>query len=212
LNPSMEQGFHGRNFTSDDWGTTSKEEALKQSANPFYIYFASKLITEKAIWEFAREHPQLDITSILPGFVFGEFADYYPLPASASQLGTNGLIQPLIYGQAPNPIPPFIVDVKDVAKAHVLSLNVPRKPVGHKRYLVNGGNLTWRQAVEHLNKVRPEIKTINAADVPDLPGPASTLDTKKTVEELGFGEFIKPEDTVVSAVDALIALKATWEA
>ncbi|KAG6815724.1 hypothetical protein H0H87_011973 [Tephrocybe sp. NHM501043] len=211
LDPSLVPGFGGLNFTYKDWGVVSREEAEKKAEDPYYVYFASKILAEKAIWDFAKDHPQLDVATVLPGFVFGPYADHYPLP-TASQLGTNGMIYGLVSGGTLPPIPPFIVDVRDVAKAHVLALNVPRKPLGEKRYIANGGNLSWREAAALLNKVRPEIKTAAVKDFADLPGPASTLDTKHTTEDLSFGEWIKPEVTIVAAADALVALQKTWSA
>ncbi|KAF8067002.1 hypothetical protein FPV67DRAFT_1223190 [Lyophyllum atratum] len=211
MDPSLRPGFAGQTFTGADWGVVSREEAEKQAEDPYYVYFASKNLAEKAIWEFAKDHPELDVATVLPGFVFGPYAKHYPLP-SAAGLGTNGMIYGLISGGTLPPIPPFVVDVRDVAKTHVLALNVPRKPLEQKRYIANGGNLTWKEAVAHLNKVRPEIKTAAVSDFADLPGPASRLDTKRTNDDLNFGAWIKPEDTIVAAADALVALQKTWTA
>lgn len=211
MDPSLRPGFGGITFTGADWGVVSREEAEKMAEDPYYVYFASKVLAEKSIWEFAKDHPQLDIATILPGFVFGPYGKYFPLP-TAAQLGTNGMIYGLVSGGTVPPIPPFIVDVRDVAKAHVLALNVPRKPLEQKRYLVNGGNLTWREAIAHLNKVRPEIKTAAVDAFAELPGPASTLDTTRTNDDLKFGAFIDPKDTIVAAADAIVALQKTWAA
>ncbi|KAG5635331.1 hypothetical protein H0H81_011705 [Sphagnurus paluster] len=211
MDPSLVPGFSGKTFTHADWGVVTREEVEKKAEDPFYVYFASKVLSEKAIWEFAEKHPQLDVATILPGFVFGPYADHYPLP-TASQLGTNGMIYGLVTGGTPPQPPPFVVDVRDVAKAHVLALNVPRKPIGEKRYIANSGNYTWREAVTHLNKVRPEIKTAPPSAFGDLPGPAATLDNRYTTKELNFGEWIKPEQTIVDAADAVVALEKTWSA
>ncbi|KAF5381745.1 hypothetical protein D9615_005640 [Tricholomella constricta] len=211
MDPSMIPSYSGKTFTASDWGVVSREEVEKKADDPYYVYFASKLLAEKAIWEFAKEHPQLDLATILPGFVFGPYADYYPLP-TVSQLGTNSMIYGLITGGVPPQPPPFIVDVRDVAKAHVLALIVPRKPAGEKRYLVNSGVLSWRDAVTHLNKVRPELKTAAPEAFRDLPGPVGGLDVTHTNEDLKFGEWISPEGTIVAAADAVVALQKTWTA
>ncbi|KAG5349869.1 putative uncharacterized oxidoreductase [Termitomyces sp. T112] len=206
---SLVPGFHGLTFTYKDWGVVSREEARAKAEDPYYVYFASKILAEKAIWEYAEKHPELDIATVLPGFVFGPYADHFPLPKE-SQLGTNGFIHGLVSGAPLTPIPPFIADVRDVAKAHVLALGVNRKPLGEKRYIANGGNFTWRQAAAHLNKVRPEIKTAAIDAFADLPGPASKLDTTHTTQQLNFGTWIPTEKTIEDAADALVALKKTW--
>ncbi|KAG6853183.1 hypothetical protein C0991_006293 [Blastosporella zonata] len=209
IDPSLAPSFGGINITYKEWGVVSREAAESKADDAYYVYFAAKVLAEKAIWDFAETHPQLDVATILPGFVFGPYAEHYPLP-TAAQLGTNGWIYSIVAGGTPAFIPPFIVDVRDIAKAHLLALNVPRKPIGEKRYIANGGNLTWPQAVAHLNKVRPDIKTAPIEKFGDLPGPASTLDTTHTEEDLNFGEWIKPEDTIVAAADAIVALQKTW--
>ena len=51
-----------------DWGKTSKEEIYAKN-DPFYTYFAAKLLAEKALWEFAKTKPSLDITSSTKRFI-----------------------------------------------------------------------------------------------------------------------------------------------
>ncbi|KAG5643427.1 hypothetical protein DXG03_000935 [Asterophora parasitica] len=213
MDPSLSPSFSGKTLSASDWGSVSREEAEKKADDSYYVYFASKLLAEKAIWEFADKHPPLDIATILPSFVFGPYAEHFPLPAGPTQLGTNGLIYRLVSGDILPQTPPYIVDVRDVGKAHLLALDVPRKPIGEKRYLVNGGVLIWRDAVTHLNKVRPTIKTA-APDAfqADLGGPLAHIDVTRTNEDLNFGSWISPPDTIVAAADALVALQKTWKA
>jgi hypothetical protein len=59
---SLRPGFSGQTFTGADWGVVSREEAEK-NAEDGYVYFSSKILAEKAIWEFAKSHPQLDIAT-----------------------------------------------------------------------------------------------------------------------------------------------------
>ncbi|KAG6877375.1 hypothetical protein C0993_007962 [Termitomyces sp. T159_Od127] len=206
---SLAPGFQGLTFTYKDWGVVSREAARAKADDHYYVYFASKILAEKAIWEYAEKHPELDIATVLPGFVFGPYADHFPLPKE-SQLGTNGMIYGLVSGAPLDPVPPFIADVRDVAKAHLLALGVSRKPLGEKRYIANGGHLTWREAAAHLNKVRPEIKTAAIEAIPAFPGVPSKLDNSHTTEQLNFGAWIAPEKTIEDAADALVALKKTW--
>jgi hypothetical protein len=50
-------------LTDSDWGVTTKEEVIANAANPFYVYFGSKNLAERALWDFVAEHPKLDVTS-----------------------------------------------------------------------------------------------------------------------------------------------------
>lgn len=44
-----------------DWNPITREEALKSGS--FGAYTASKTFAERALWEFADEYPELDITT-----------------------------------------------------------------------------------------------------------------------------------------------------
>lgn len=172
-------------------------------------------------------HPQLDVTTsklirlsvseqlfktlaVLPGFIFGPYAETFPRPITRGSLGTNYLIRDMIHGPV-SPIPPYIVDVRDVAKAHVLALGLPPAPgVLERRYLVNAGNLSWREAVDHLKVTHPQLKIPPSSEYPALPAPASVLDTSNTIADLKFGKFIEPKQVIDDAVDVLLELEKSW--
>ncbi|KAF8154867.1 hypothetical protein B0H34DRAFT_799600 [Crassisporium funariophilum] len=210
LDPSLRPGFAGLNLTEEDWGQTSRDEILARADDPYYVYFASKNVAERALWDFGKAHPHLDITTILPGFVFGPYAKLLPLPTSPSGLGTNSFPYMLVNGGIPPVMPPWIADVRDVAKAHVLALGLPSKSVGVRRFLVNGSNFTWKQAAKHLKSVRPGINVALLEKFTELPGKASTLDTTRARKILGLEDFITPEKTMEDATDALLALQRSW--
>ncbi|KAG6847441.1 hypothetical protein H0H93_008085 [Arthromyces matolae] len=207
LDPNSPSAFAGLTIDHQSWGTASRETAAANSENDYFVYFTSKILAEKAVWDYAKEHPELDVATVLPGFVYGPFADHYPLP-KMSGLGSNGYIYMLAQGGVPPLLPPFTVDVRDVAKTHVLALSVGPKPLGEKRYISNSGNITWAEAAVALKKAHPELKLGDS--FPDLPGPASTLDNKYTTEQLNFGTWITPEETIIATWEALVELQKTW--
>jgi hypothetical protein len=49
-----------------DWGSVTMEEALDPARDDFYVYFASKLLAERALWQFVKQHPQLDVVTGKP--------------------------------------------------------------------------------------------------------------------------------------------------
>lgn len=214
LESSLKASFAGLNFTDSDWAPTTHEDVLANAEDPYYLYFASKVLAEKAVWDFAREHPNVDVATILPGLVFGPYAAIFPLPSNVSQLGTNSFPWALINGTAPPMAPPYIVDVRDVAKAHVLALGlgpvVQPESVGKKRFLINAGIYTWKQAAEYLKVVRPELNIQDLDKFADMLGPISTLDTSRARDVLKFGEYIDPQTTVVDVADALVTVSKTW--
>lgn len=48
---------------SSAWGEASKEDALKPSRSAVYVYLSSKILAERAAWDFARAHPELDFAT-----------------------------------------------------------------------------------------------------------------------------------------------------
>jgi nucleoside-diphosphate-sugar epimerase len=147
---------------------------------------------------------------VLPGFIFGPYAETYPRPTGRGALGTNYMIYDVMNGPT-SQIPPYIVDVRDVAKAHVLALHLPRNPGAlERRYIVNGGNLSWREAVDHLKITHPELKIPPSSEYPEMPGPGSILDTSNTITDLKFGKFREPKQIVDDTVVALQEVVKNW--
>lgn len=109
-------GFgHGRVdrvFTEEDW---SPLDGPGMDA-----YGRSKVLAERAAWEFASETGSPELVTILPVAVLG------PVMGDAVS-GTNHLLQRMLNGGMPG-FPdlaiPF-VDVRDVAAAHIAALDVP---------------------------------------------------------------------------------------
>ena len=152
------------------------------------------------ISEAFEERHKLIHERVLPGCTFGPYAQIYPRPITKENLGTNVLNYRIMKGPT-SPAAPFVVDVRDVAKSRVLRVALDRpRNLGalEKCYLVNGGNLTWREAIGHLKITHPELNTPPLSGYPDLPGPASILDTSDTITDLKFGtgNFIDVKQTI----------------
>ncbi|TFK62391.1 hypothetical protein BDN72DRAFT_777134, partial [Pluteus cervinus] len=106
------------------------------------------------------------------------------------------------------------VDVRDVAKAHLLAVSVPRVPKGgdldQKRFLVCSGVYTWKDTAADMRKSRPGLKTPSPDNIPTMSGNLSTVDTTRAREVLGMKEWITPKKTVEDAVDSLVEAQKTW--
>ncbi|KAF8996110.1 hypothetical protein BDQ17DRAFT_1364736 [Cyathus striatus] len=195
LHPSFQAAFSGITLTESNWGEVTIDETRAQAGNPFFVYCASKILAEKALWDFARQHPKLDIATILPGFVFGPYAPHFPYPSTGSGLGTNGF--------------PYAV-INDVAKAHVLAIDLPRAEPEEKRFNVNWGDYTWKQVAEYLKTAHPTLtKVADPATYVGLPGTLSTLDTSKSRKVLGL-EYISPEKTLDDFVENIKEVEKGW--
>ncbi|KAI0275427.1 NAD-P-binding protein [Gloeopeniophorella convolvens] len=150
----------------DNVNPVTWEQATKPGLTPFEVYAASKGLADKATWDLAKKHPELDIAAIYPPYIFG--------PAGSGQVldtpvtGNNRRLLPLVQGEPGRPLPETsiiasYIDVRDLARAHVAALALPKSSTP-KRFITNGGEFTWAQAVRHLRQARPEF----AGALPEL--------------------------------------------
>ncbi len=181
-------------------------------------YFVSKTRAEKAAWELMESKGiKNKLTCINPGFVLGDFLN-------EKSCTSMEYIKQLLQGKYPA-APKFAVmisHVKDIAKAHVLSLN--NKKAEGRRLIVGSGT----RSILELSKIMAEnipshskklpkkelpnfmVKLISYVDssaknlVPDL-GLKMETDTKYAEEILQM-KFIEPEVSVVDAAKSVIRL------
>ncbi|TFK85295.1 hypothetical protein K466DRAFT_601307 [Polyporus arcularius HHB13444] len=142
LGPSHKDAFTGITFTEKNYGQATREDLINGNHNPLYTYCGTKILAEQAAWNFAEEHPEIDLATINPPFLYGAYAAH-PGQGPAS-LGSNILLYQLIAGKPERPLPPQVprayCHVKDAARAHLLALTLPKLPAGadvrDKRFLV----------------------------------------------------------------------------
>jgi len=213
LSPTHMPAFHGLNIEESQWGETNEEEFEKNKEDKYYVYFSAKIKAEKALWDFASQHPDLKIATIHPGYVIGPYPKTFPLPTSVSGLGTNDFVYGIINkGEVPF-APNWIVDVRDVAKGHVLALEkLPTLPADDvKRFSINNVTQPWAKVAEYLKK-KPELtdRIIPLEEIKPLPGVLSTLDNTRSKEVLGLKEYIPVEQTLDEAVAALLEVEKSF--
>ena len=121
--------------TESDWNTTSS-----LTRNPYYY---SKTLAERAAWGFMESNqPGFDLVSINPFFVIGPSLVPTLNLSHSSFVGlTNGRIPGILALDWP------LVDVRDVARAHILAMNNPK---ASGRYIVAAETRTMRQVVDLL--------------------------------------------------------------
>ncbi|MFD0855522.1 NAD-dependent epimerase/dehydratase family protein, partial [Actinomadura adrarensis] len=111
-------------FTEDDWSPLDGPGVD--------AYGKSKILSERAAWDFARSHPGMELTTLLPVAVMG--------PVLGQDVsGANHIVQRMLNGQMPgypNLYVP-IVDVRDVAAAHVAAMTAER--AAGERFLLASG-------------------------------------------------------------------------
>ncbi|GAA1469236.1 NAD-dependent epimerase/dehydratase family protein [Microbacterium thalassium] len=127
--------------TREDWTET---EGPKTTA-----YEASKTLAEQAAWRFVGEHPEMRLTTVNPGMVFGPAMDehYGSSLATVEQLVTGS------FPMAPKMNMP-VVDVRDVARIHVRAMS-DDGAVG-QRFPANAGALSVPEMAALLSEVYPD--------------------------------------------------------
>ena len=149
---------------------------------------------------------------VIPPTIFGPLAPNYPLPKDRGGLSTIEFVYELITGPNTYPHVPLghMIDVRDVAKAHIMSLSVPPLKNRDKRFLIASRVFTWKETAELFGRERPEIasRLPGEGEVPPVQNNAP-YDTSLTEEVLGFKAdmYIPWEKTMLDSIDEALR----WE-
>ncbi|KAI3403030.1 GRE2 [Candida oxycetoniae] len=190
-----------------DWNQITREEAI---ANPFHGYRASKTFAEKAAWDFVKEHESKFILSTVnPTFVFGP--QLFDSEVKENLNTSSEAINVITKLQPEDAIPSFKggwVDVRDVAKAHLVAFENPKAE--HQRLLMNSGKFTEQSIVDLVREKFPELKNVPignpGAGLRAIEETLATIDNSKTKEILGF-ELIDFEKSVADSVQQIIDVR-----
>jgi len=131
-------------FTSDPQRPLDE---LSWNEAPRSPYVRAKTMAERRVWALSAEL-DLPVVAVLPTAVLGRF-DYRVTPTTAPVLDA-------VQGRGPVPFAMNLVDVRDVARAHVLAAE--RGKPG-ERYLAGGQNVTTAELAEiiwQLAGIRPK--------------------------------------------------------
>ncbi|TPX33579.1 hypothetical protein SmJEL517_g03563 [Synchytrium microbalum] len=183
-------------YTEADWNESSKPEDAGMLG-----YRASKTLAERAAWKFVEDNqPKFDIVTINPPLVIGALIHE---TSGVEQLNTStNNVYNILKG---NPIPPGaigFVDVKDVAKAHVLAIEV--KEAGGKRFLCASDFKSFQEVADILRKLYP--KEPIAEGKPGVYDEHPTINATRAKTVLGM-TFIPIEESLKTTCDELIALR-----
>ncbi|KAK0440629.1 hypothetical protein EV421DRAFT_1905352 [Armillaria borealis] len=204
-----------------DWFSMTQEEVTATN-NPYLIYRGSKTAADHAMLEFSKDHPELDISFIAPHYTFGPLAPGFErmlLGPEYKAFSTNGFIYALLRPDNTNfAVFPGVIDVRDVAHAHLLALeSPPTSAVGRKRSpLVSPYQSSYKDAVEIIAKERPELKDrlVHPSKAPEWPSYTLEVDRELVENQIGLkaDSYIAWRDTVLDAVDSLVRIENIWKA
>ncbi|MEM6683212.1 MAG: aldehyde reductase [Pseudomonadota bacterium] len=180
-------------------------------------YEASKTLAERAAWDFVANNPEMELTTINPGMVFGP-----PLDAHFST--SLEIVERLMSGKDPlaPPMQMPIVDVRDVAMLHVAAID--HEAATGERYAATAGTLRFIDLCQALKAWDPSLK-IARKEAPvwllrliGLFVPEARSITKNVGRNLSVSgskaetafnfKFIPAEEALLSAAQAIRAAKA----
>ncbi|GLQ29570.1 SDR family oxidoreductase [Litoribrevibacter albus] len=202
-------------FTEADWNTKSSLDR-----NPYYF---SKTKAEQAAWKFMEDSDlTFDMVVINPFIVIG--------PSYGPSLNTsNQIIRDIMKGLFPTimTVNWGFVDVRDVAKAHILAMETPEasgrylcanqsmtmtelvqflKDSGYRNYrlpLVNMANPLGTKVMKLLSYTQPKgVGTYMRTNM----GKAMQFDNSKIKNELKI-EFIPAKESILAAVEDMLKWK-----
>ena len=135
-------------------GTAPSDETNWTTADDPSVnaYEASKTLAEKAAWDFVADNPDIALTTINPGAVFG--------PAMDKNYGTSlDIIRQMMIGKMPM-VPPITmpcVDVRDVAMMHVAAIE--NETTYGQRFAATAENLPFIEIGNMVKAVDDTAKT-----------------------------------------------------
>ncbi len=184
-------------------------------------YGTSKTLAEQAAWEFVQAEGSLELVTILPVAVMGPVMGH-------NVSGANHIVARMLHGDLPG-FPDIhlpIVDVRDVAAAHILAMTTPGA-AGQRFLTSNGPAIPLRDIGAliraHLGAAAANVPTRNIPDLvvragarlstqmrqiaPDL-GYARKTSNAKARDELGWRPR-SPEQAIIAAAESLVARNLT---
>ena len=178
-------------------------------------YRKSKVLAERAAWDFMAGQAGTTLTTILPGAIFGPVLN-------RDQLGSVGIIDRLLKGQPPA-LPRLgfnIVDVRDLAELHVNAMETAA--AAGQRFIAMGAALWYADVARVLReRLGPAAARVPTANMPDLVarglaavnpqmksllpllGRTQAFSSDKARTVLGFAPR-PPEDTVADCGASLV--------
>jgi len=162
-----------KKYTEADWNTKSS-----LTRNPYYF---SKVEAEKAGWKYAKDN-DMDLVVINPFVVIG--------PALNTSLNeSNKILKNIMMGGMPAILHLGwgMVDVRDVAKAHVLAME---KEDASGRYLTCNETVAMRDVVQLLKTNYPKYKKIPTLNL-DCKSGATLTKFMANFEKKGMKDYIK---------------------
>lgn len=155
----MTSSYAAVGYTVKPGGHYSEEDWTDPDSEGLPAYHRSKVLAERAAWDFARAHGDVELSVVNPTGIFGPVLSDRP---SASA----GLVKAMLTGRMPVvPIMYFgVVDVRDVADLHLRAMLHP-KAAGERFIAVSGSSVSFFDIARILRERFPAADLLPSAEL-----------------------------------------------
>ncbi|KAI0641577.1 NAD-P-binding protein [Trametes meyenii] len=182
-----------RTYTEAEWNDPDVKRVEKEgaAAPSIYKYNASKVLAERAAWDFVEKHKSeisFDLATIAPSWVFGPVADDR-LASPAALTATPSVSYRNLFAVPPpaehQPKDFNYVDVRDVSELHVRALEL--EAAGGERIIASSELSNWEEWLVAIGKLSllPKIAKVDSVPSKD-PLPIAYLSNEKSKRLFGF--------------------------
>ncbi|KAL5357581.1 major facilitator superfamily domain-containing protein [Aspergillus floccosus] len=196
----------GRVYTEQDWSPLTYEDGRDAPVVPA-AYRASKVIAERAAWDYVRDHKvPYQLVTLCPGMVFGKMI--HPIKSLAQLNASNQIVWEVLKGEAgiPPTRAPVWIDVEDLAMTSYKALTV--ELAGHERFLVTQDSYDTQQIADIVRAALPDKQNRIPIGEPGkrIRDTHYSCDSSKTQKMLGV-KFRPLEESVVPLARQLYAME-----
>lgn len=143
-------------------GVSDERQWTPLAAGVAHAYPQSKMLAERAAWEFAAANPGTELVTILPSLVLGPVL-------TPENLGSVQVVSRLMAGKVPG-IPRIgftLVDVRDVADAHIRAMTLPE--AAGERFII-AAEWRWLGEIGAVLRARLGAKAakVTSRKIPDF--------------------------------------------
>lgn len=197
-------------LNEDSWNNDSWVEAKKNAKT---AYYGSKAFAEKAAWHFLKDNADevnFKLTTVNPCYVFGP--QLFDESISRRLNASCQVINEILYSSSGNKVDQhfasFFIDVRDVAKAHILAVEKPA--LAGRRLILANTKFSLQDIVDAINKNFPELRgKITegfAGNGLEVVKHIASIDNSRTKEVLEFN-FRSFEETINDTVSQILKVK-----
>lgn len=181
-------GKETQHLNRDSWNDAALTKAQNPSErNAFVVYAASKVITERRVWEFVqKEKPHFVVNVVNPNFIMGGKVPGFQYGSTGNILRDFILKGDQSFANMLGP--QYHVDVYDTSLLHVLALT--RGDIASERILAFGERFSWSQLIDMAKEVRPDLDKFPEKTERTDEQDNTTIDTSRSKEILKeYGGF-----------------------